>query len=227
MLLGARYRLAEQPQCHLLAESLVQRRRSITCADAVCAEPPVGVKVVISIALMACLRSAVRVALVKGQTTLTVPAAPTVFVALQTTSCLDARLPRAIDPRAATTIVPGPVTFNVVVIAALEAVGLGALTGRLDEEAPWAQRLSGGEQQRVAVARALLARPDWLFLDEATASLDPEAEAQLYALLRRSLPNTTIVSIAHRPSVADLHDRRLVLEPGAGGGRLREVGPGA
>ncbi len=116
---------------------------------------------------------------------------------------------------------------DALVIAALEAVGLGALTGRLDEEAPWAQRLSGGEQQRVAVARALLARPDWLFLDEATASLDPEAEAQLYALLRRSLPNTTIVSIAHRPSVADLHDRRLVLEPGAGGGRLREVGPGA
>ena len=111
--------------------------------------------------------------------------------------------------------------------AALEAVGLGALGARLDEEAPWAQRLSGGEQQRVAVARALLARPDWLFLDEATASLDPESEAQLYALLRRLLPGTTIVSIAHRPSVAAWHDRRLVLEPGENGGRLREAGPAA
>jgi putative ATP-binding cassette transporter len=59
------------------------------------------------------------------------------------------------------------------VVAALEAAGLGGLAARLDEEAPWAQRLSGGEQQRVAVVRALLARPDWLFLDEATASLDP------------------------------------------------------
>jgi putative ATP-binding cassette transporter len=106
---------------------------------------------------------------------------------------------------------------------ALEAVGLGHMSGRLDEEAPWAQRLSGGEQQRVAVARAVLARPDWLFLDEATASLDPESEAHLYALLRRLLPGTTIVSIAHRPSVAALHDRNLVLEAEAGGGRLREV----
>jgi len=108
---------------------------------------------------------------------------------------------------------------------ALEAVGLGHLGGRLDDEAPWAQRLSGGEQQRLAVARALLAAPDWLFLDEATASLDPEAEAHLYALLRRHLPGTTIVSIAHRPSVADLHDRRLVLEHAPGGGRLRQSDP--
>ena len=75
----------------------------------------------------------------------------------------------------------------------------------------WAQQLSGGEQQRVALARALLAKPDWLFLDEATASLDPEAEADLYRTLKARLPNTTLVSIAHRPSVAAFHDRRLVL----------------
>jgi putative ATP-binding cassette transporter len=105
----------------------------------------------------------------------------------------------------------------------LEAVGLERLADQLDEEAPWAQRLSGGEQQRIAVARALLAQPDWLFLDEATASLDPESEAQVYALLRRHLPGTTIVSIAHRPTVAELHDRRLVLEAGAGGARLHEA----
>ena len=63
----------------------------------------------------------------------------------------------------------------------------------------------------MALARALLAKPDWLFLDEATASLDPEAEAELYRTLKARLPNTTLVSIAHRPSVAAFHDRRLVL----------------
>ena len=82
--------------------------------------------------------------------------------------------------------------------------------GSIDDEA-WAQQLSGGEQQRVALARALLAKPDWLFLDEATASLDPEAEAELYRTLKARLANTTLVSIAHRPSVAAFHDRRLVL----------------
>ncbi len=73
-------------------------------------------------------------------------------------------------------------------------------------------QLSGGEQQRVALARALLAKPDWLFLDEATASLDPEAEAQLYQTLKARLPHTTLISIAHRPSVAAFHERRLVLQ---------------
>ncbi len=95
---------------------------------------------------------------------------------------------------------------------ALEDAGLAGLIPHLDEDANWAQRLSGGEQQRVALARALLSHPDWLFLDEATASLDPEAEAELYRVVKRRLPATTIVSIAHRPSVAEFHDRRLVLE---------------
>ncbi|HLB98953.1 MAG TPA: ATP-binding cassette domain-containing protein, partial [Acetobacteraceae bacterium] len=76
--------------------------------------------------------------------------------------------------------------------------------------------LSGGEQQRVAFARALLAKPDWLFLDEATASLDPEAEDHLYRTLKERLPGTTVVSIAHRPSVAAFHDRHLVFERAQG-----------
>jgi putative ATP-binding cassette transporter len=95
---------------------------------------------------------------------------------------------------------------------ALEAVGLGALAGRLDADEAWGQVLSGGELQRVSVARALLARPDWLFLDEATASLDGEAEAALYAAVKRLLPGTTLVSVTHRDSVAALHPRRVVLE---------------
>ena len=64
----------------------------------------------------------------------------------------------------------------------------------------------------MALVRALLAKPDWLFLDEATASLDPEAEAELYRTLKARLPATTMVSIAHRPSVAAFHDRRVVFQ---------------
>jgi putative ATP-binding cassette transporter len=96
------------------------------------------------------------------------------------------------------------------IAAALEDAGLPQFVTRLDLDENWAQQLSGGEQQRVALARALLVKPDWLFLDEATASLDPEAEAALYQTLKARLPNTTLVSIAHRPSVAAFHDRRLV-----------------
>ncbi len=106
---------------------------------------------------------------------------------------------------------------------ALRAVGLGRLVPRLDDEDNWALHLSGGEQQRLAIARALLARPDWLFLDEATASLDPAAEASLYELLRQRLPGTTIVSIAHRPAVAEFHARHIVFERGPEGpGKLVE-----
>ena len=94
---------------------------------------------------------------------------------------------------------------------ALMDAGLGQFVSRLDDDEHWAQQLSGGEQQRVALARALLTKPDWLFLDEATASLDPEAEADLYRTLKARLPNTTLVSIAHRPSVAAFHARHLIL----------------
>lgn len=98
------------------------------------------------------------------------------------------------------------------VTQALRDAGLPQFADRLDHDEQWAQQLSGGEQQRVALARALLAKPDWLFLDEATASLDPEAEAELYRTLKEKLPNTTLVSIAHRPSVAAFHDRRVVIQ---------------
>ncbi len=93
---------------------------------------------------------------------------------------------------------------------ALDAAGLAPLAAHLDDNQSWAQRLSGGEQQRLAIARALLLRPDWLFMDEATANLDPEAESELYATLHQQLPDTTIISIAHRPAVAALHDTAQV-----------------
>jgi len=97
---------------------------------------------------------------------------------------------------------------------ALAEAGLSHLLPRLDAEEPWSQRLSGGEQQRLALARALLLRPDWLFLDEATASLDPEAERALYEALKRRLPGASLISIAHRPAVAEFHDRRWELRCG-------------
>ena len=97
---------------------------------------------------------------------------------------------------------------------ALTDVGLEALTPELDRDVAWGQRLSGGEQQRLAVARALLTRPDWLFLDEATASMDPEGEAALYEVIQKRLPGTTVVSIAHRPDVARWHDRTVTIRDG-------------
>ncbi len=110
-----------------------------------------------------------------------------------------------------------------VIAEALRKTGLGALVERLGEEHDWSLLLSGGEQQRLAIARALLIRPDWLFLDEATSNLDPEAEAELYQLLKRELPGTTVISIAHNPGVAAFHDRKITLSARADqAGTLRE-----
>ena len=100
---------------------------------------------------------------------------------------------------------------------ALTACKLGDYANRLDESHHWDRRLSPGEQQRLALARAFLQRPDWLFLDEATSALDPETEAALYKLLLERLPETALVSIAHRTDLAAFHRRRLQFKPTAGG----------
>ena len=99
-----------------------------------------------------------------------------------------------------------------VLAQALRDVGLPHLVDRLDRDDNWPQSLSGGEQQRVAVARALLAKPDWVFLDEATASLDQEAETMMYQALKTHLPDVTLISIAHRPSVSGLHEGRVLFQ---------------
>ncbi|HEY4141921.1 MAG TPA: ABC transporter ATP-binding protein/permease, partial [Pseudolabrys sp.] len=98
---------------------------------------------------------------------------------------------------------------NAKVAELITAVGLPKLTARIDEEAHWNRMLSLGEQQRLGLARALLHAPDYLFLDEATASLDEPSEAALYRLLGERLASTTVVSIGHRATLAAFHNRRL------------------
>jgi putative ATP-binding cassette transporter len=93
----------------------------------------------------------------------------------------------------------------------LVAVGLPQLAPKLEEEAHWNRMLSLGEQQRLGLARALLHAPQYLFLDEATASLDEASEAKLYQLLEEKLRATTIVSIGHRSTLEAFHQRNVML----------------
>jgi putative ATP-binding cassette transporter len=93
----------------------------------------------------------------------------------------------------------------------LIAVGLPQLASRLEEDAHWNRILSLGEQQRLGLVRALLHAPQYLFLDEATASLDEASEAKLYRLLLEKLPATTVVSIGHRSTLEAFHQRKVML----------------
>ncbi|MBS9478769.1 ABC transporter ATP-binding protein/permease [Ancylobacter radicis] len=95
---------------------------------------------------------------------------------------------------------------------ALEAVGLPDFAGRLDERGLWPSIMSGGEQQRLSVARALLVRPDVLLLDEATSALDEASEGALYRMLRERLPQTALLSIGHRSTLIELHETHIALE---------------
>jgi len=83
---------------------------------------------------------------------------------------------------------------------------------RLRDTAPWSEQLSPGEQQRVAFARILLQKPDWVFLDESTSMLDLDNEKYLYQLLKKQLPHCSIVSVGHRPSVDEFHDHVINLQ---------------
>lgn len=99
---------------------------------------------------------------------------------------------------------------------ALADCGLGHLNDALDSVRHWSQQLSPGEQQRLAFARAVLLQPRWLFLDEATSALDEGFESALYRLMIDRLPDTALISIAHRPALAAFHDRRLDLSAAVG-----------
>jgi len=97
----------------------------------------------------------------------------------------------------------------------LKCCGLAHLKPRLHEEALWPQILSGGEAQRLAFARLLLAKPSWAFLDEATSALDKESEHSLYRLLREKLPHLTVISVGHKEGLEKFHDTQWFLNKNA------------
>jgi vitamin B12/bleomycin/antimicrobial peptide transport system ATP-binding/permease protein len=94
----------------------------------------------------------------------------------------------------------------------LKLCNLEAYADRLDESAHWARSLSPGEQQRLAAARVLLHKPDFVFLDEATSALDAENELHIYNTIVERLPKAAILSVAHRESVAMFHDYKIEIE---------------
>ena len=96
---------------------------------------------------------------------------------------------------------------------ALTDCQLPQFADRLGETGNWSMTMSPGEQQRLSFARVLLVKPDWLFLDEASSALDEATETRMYRLLLERLPEVTVVSIAHKPSLVQFHDRRLELDP--------------
>lgn len=106
---------------------------------------------------------------------------------------------------------------------AISAVGLPQLAARLDDSAHWNATLSLGEQQRLGLVRALLHKPQFLFLDEATASLDEPAEASVYKLIADRLPQTTVVSIGHRSTLDAFHTRKVALAPADGSFKVQDA----
>ena len=104
----------------------------------------------------------------------------------------------------------------------LHKVGLEQFGSRLDEIDDWSRILSLGEQQRLAFARVLLVKPDWLFLDEATSALDEPREAELYEMLAKELPEMSIVSVGHRSTLYAQHSQELKLTAD-GGWRLQPI----
>jgi vitamin B12/bleomycin/antimicrobial peptide transport system ATP-binding/permease protein len=88
----------------------------------------------------------------------------------------------------------------------LRACGLSAYADALHDEDNWGARLSGGEQQRVAFVRVLLAKPSTVFLDECTSALDSKSENELYSLLVTRLSYATIISVAHRKELIKFHE---------------------
>ncbi|HET7866220.1 MAG TPA: SbmA/BacA-like family transporter [Burkholderiaceae bacterium] len=99
-------------------------------------------------------------------------------------------------------------------IRLLNALGLERLIPDLHAYQPWTRILSPGEQQRIAVARAILSQPDFLFIDEGTSALDAESEAKVYKTIVEELPKAALISVAHRESVASFHQKLLVIEQG-------------
>ena len=108
-------------------------------------------------------------------------------------------------------------------VTALRDVGLERLVGDLDRIDDWSRILSLGEQQRLAFARVLLVKPQWVFLDEATSALDEPREQEMYELLKKRLPGLSIVSVGHRSTLFAQHEEELHLT-GDGSWTLQPIG---
>ncbi|MGE4531387.1 MAG: ABC transporter ATP-binding protein/permease [Acidithiobacillus sp.] len=93
----------------------------------------------------------------------------------------------------------------------LKLVGMDTLSDKLEDARLWSHLLSLGEQQRLAFARILVQKPQWVFLDEASSALDEPAEGALYRLLIDVLPETAIISVGHRSSLLQHHQHCLRL----------------
>jgi vitamin B12/bleomycin/antimicrobial peptide transport system ATP-binding/permease protein len=106
---------------------------------------------------------------------------------------------------------------------ALKDVDLTGLVEQLDATGAWSKSLSGGEQQRLAVARAVLRKPRWIFADEATSALDEATQQTVYEQLRAlaACRNGALVSIAHRPALGDFHDTVWTLQAQPAGSEAR------
>jgi putative ATP-binding cassette transporter len=103
---------------------------------------------------------------------------------------------------------------------ALAKVGLGHLTEKIEDDAPWDHTLSGGEKQRLAFARLLLHHPDIVVMDEATSALDEKSQDKIMEMLIDELPDVTILSVGHRAELEAFHSRKITLEKRDGGARL-------
>ena len=104
--------------------------------------------------------------------------------------------------------------------AAMDKVGLGHLSDKLEDDAPWDHTLSGGEKQRLAFARLLLHHPGIVVMDEATSALDEKSQDKIMQMLIDELPDVTIVSVGHRAELEAFHSRKITLEKRDGGARL-------
>jgi putative ATP-binding cassette transporter len=98
------------------------------------------------------------------------------------------------------------------IVKVLEECHLAHLIPRLSEKGAWGDKLSPGEQQRVTFARVILSKPDWVFLDESTSMLDLANEHYMYELLKKKLPDCSMISVGHRPTLDAFHDHIINME---------------
>jgi putative ATP-binding cassette transporter len=96
--------------------------------------------------------------------------------------------------------------------ALLHDVDMDRLKTQLHDVKPWSETLSSGELQRIAFMRVLLQKPDWVVLDESTSALDLRNEKKMYELLKDRLPNCSVISVGHRPSLAEYHDHEIDMQ---------------